>query len=457
MKLCIIKPPLPFGWTPVAPPILEYLAALTRQADPSIEIELYSASATPDVFDTLECDLAAISLLTPTAVPGYRIADGLRARGIKVVVGGMHASALPEEAKLHADAVVTGEAESAWPRVLEDFKAGAMKPFYQGEQLPLDGHPTPLYGMLKHGHDFRIVNTARGCPYPCSFCTVRKVFGSKIRMRPIDDVVRDVDAMPGKMYINGDENIWWLGKTDRAIELFTALKGSKKKWMGFGSLAPVLAPEGSRMLKAARECGMLTVWVGWESITDTGLEEYRADRKVGIDRERAVKTLKDHGIDVSLFFMLGSRADSLEDYKRAVELADRLGVSMHPSLVVPYPGTDLRTEYQPHLYKDLGWEYYTGAYALFEHPDPAMTPDVREERFYETSLELLKLGRIWKHMFKVPVSGFPHAHILSLMNQLPVRTGMKIAYEKWKVSKQAVRAKQSRPGAGAALTGGISP
>lgn len=444
MKLCIIKPPLPFGWTPVAPPILEYLAALTRKADPDIEIELYSASATPDVFDTLECDLAAISLLTPTSVPGYRIADGLRARGIKVVVGGMHATALPEEAKLHADAVVTGEAESVWPTVLADFRAGRLEPFYKGEQLPLDDLPTPAYGLLKHGHDFRIVNTSRGCPYPCSFCSVRKVFGSRIRMRPIDHVVRDVDAIPGKMYINGDENIWWLGKTQRAIDLFTALRGSKKKWMGFGSLAPVLSPEGSRMLKAARECGMLTVWVGWESITDGGLEEYRADRKVGIDRERAVRTLKDHGIDVSLFFMLGSRADSLDDYRRAVDLADRLGVSMHPSLVVPYPGTDLRKEYEPWLYKDLGWEYYTGAYALFAHPDPAMSPDVREERFYETSLELLKLGRIWKHMFKVPASGFPHAHILSLMNQLPVRKGMKIAFEKWKESKQSVREKQAR-------------
>ena len=442
MKLCIIKPPLPFGWTPVAPPILEYLAALTRQADPAIEIELYSASATPDVFETLQCDLAAISLLTPTAVGGYRIADALRARGIKVVLGGMHVSACPEEAGRHADAVVTGEAEAVWPQVLTDFKAGRLKPRYAGAQLPLENLPTPLYGMLKHGHDFRIVNTSRGCPYPCSFCTVHKVFGSKIRMRPIDDVVRDVDAMPGGMYINGDENIWWLGKTQRAIDLFSALKGSKKKWMGFGSLAPVLAPEGARMLKAARQSGMLTVWVGWESLTEHGLEEYRADRKVGEDRERAVRTLKDHGIDVSLFFMLGSRADSIDDYRRAVDLADRLGVSMHPSLAVPYPGTDLRTQYEPYLFKDLGWEYYTGAYALYEHPDPRMTPDVREELFYQTSLELLSLGRVLKHMFKVPASGFPHAHILSLMNQLPVRKGMKIAYDKWKTSKPAVRALQ---------------
>jgi len=439
LKLCIIKPPLPFGWTPVAPPILEYLAALTRKADPDIEIELISASATPDVFDTLECDLAAISLLTPTAVPGYRIADGLRSRGVKVVVGGMHVSALPDEAKGHADAVVTGEAESVWPQVLKDFRAGELKPYYRGEQLPLVDLPTPLYGMLKHGHDFRIVNTSRGCPYPCSFCTVSKVFGSKIRMRPIDDVVRDVDAIPGRMYINGDENIWWLGKTERAIELFTALRGSKKKWMGFGSLAPVLSPDGSRMMKAAREAGMLTVWVGWESLSEASLEEYRADRKVGEDRERAVRALKDHGIDVSLFFMLGSRADSLDDYQRAVDLADRLGVSMHPSLVVPYPGTTLRQQYEPYLFKDLGWEYYTGSYALFDHPDPAMSPEVREERFYETTLELLRLGRVFKHMFDIPASGFPHAHILSMMNQLPVRKGVKVAFERWKAEKAAVR------------------
>jgi radical SAM superfamily enzyme YgiQ (UPF0313 family) len=272
-------------------------------------------------------------------------------------------------------------------------------------------------------------------------------------MRPIADVVHDVDAIPGRMYINGDENIWWLGKLDRAIELFTALRGSRKKWMGFGSLAPVMSPDGSRMLKAARQAGMLTVWVGWESISEGGLAAYSARSKVGVDRERAVRTLKDHGIDVSLFFMLGSRSDSLDDYRRAVDLADRLGVSMHPSLVVPYPGTELRRQYEPYLFKELGWEYYTGAYALFDHPDPAMTPDMREKRFYETSLELLGLGRVLKHMFEVPLRGLPHAHILSLMNQLPVRKGMKIAFEQWKASKRAVREKQGRPGSSAALTG----
>ena len=115
---------------------------------------------------------------------------------------------------------------------------------------------------------------------------------------------------------------------------------------------------------------------------------------------------------------------------------------MHPSLVVPYPGTRLREQYEPYLYKDMGWEYYTGAYALYDHPDPAMTPEVREELFYETSLEVLRLGKVLKHMFNIPWRGFPHAHIISLMSQIPVRQGYKLAYEKWKATRDIVREKR---------------
>jgi radical SAM superfamily enzyme YgiQ (UPF0313 family) len=431
MKLCIIKPPMPFGWTPVAPPILEYLAALTQRADPDMEIQLVDGSATPDIFDSLECDLAAISLLTATAVPGYRISATLRKRGIKVVFGGMHASALPEEAQAHGDSVVVGEAESVWPELLRDARAGGLKPLYRGEQLPLDNLPMPLYGMLKGRYRFRGVNTSRGCPYGCTFCSVSPFFGRRVRFRPIDDVVRDVAAIPGSIYMNGDENIW-TGKPERALELFGALKGSKKKWMGFGSLGPVMTPIGARLLDSARKAGLMTLWVGWEAMSEAGLKAYGATAKIGSDREDALRKIKDHGIDVSLFFMLGGRADSMADFDRALDVADRLGVSMHPSLVVPYPGTRLYEEYGNYMYRELGWEYFTGAYALFDHPDPAMTAEVRERRFYEVSLELLSLGRVLRHLTRMPAANFPAAHMLSLMSQLPVRHGMKKAYQQWK-------------------------
>ncbi len=438
MKLAIIFPPLPFGWTPVAPPSLEYLAALTRRVDPDVEIELISASADPEAVERLECDLAAISILTPTAVGGYKIAAKLRQRGIKVIFGNMHASALPEEAKEHGDAVVIGEAESVWHEVIRDFRSGGLKPFYYGEPLPLDDLPIPLYGMLKgkRRHQFRIVNTSRGCPFSCKFCSVTRFYGKRIRFRPIEHVVRDVEAIPEKMYICGDENIWWTGHIKRATDLFIALRGSKKRWMGFGSLAPVLSPDAPRMLKAARESGLLAVWAGWESISEEGLEVYSAKAKVGKDRELAVKILKDHGIDVSLFYMLGGRHDSVDDFYRSIEVAERLGVSMHPSLVVPYPGTRLREEYAPFLYKDMGWEYYNGAYALFEHP--TIPPEMREELFFKTSLRLLSFWNVLKHMKDIPLASFPHAHILSIMSQVPVWYGMKLAFKKWKAEKDKV-------------------
>jgi radical SAM superfamily enzyme YgiQ (UPF0313 family) len=431
MKLCIIKPPMPFGWTPVAPPVLEYLGALTKRAMPDIELELIDGSATPDIFDSLECDLAAISLLTATAVPGYRIAATLRKRSVKVVFGGMHASALPDEAKEHADSVVVGEAESVWGEVLKDAKQATLKPFYYGEQLPLDNLPTPLYGDLKGRYRFRGVFTSRGCPFNCTFCSVKQFFGSKIRYRPIKDVVRDVEAIPDKIYMNSDENVW-AGNVERVIDLFTALKGTKKKWLGFGSLGAVQSPAGDRLLKAARESGLITLWVGWEAVTDETLRVYQAQAKIGKDREEAIRKIKDHGIDVSLFVMLGGRSDTMNDFEKLIEVAERLGVSIHTSLVVPYPATKLYEEYESYIMKDKGWEYYTGSYALFEHPLPDMTPKARERKFYEVSIDLLSLKRLLKHLMEIPFSVFPASHMISLMSQLPVRQGMKKAYEDWK-------------------------
>lgn len=431
MKVCLIFPPFPFsGRVPISPPFLEYLAALTKKAMPDAELQLIDANVSEPGAEDIEADLVGISSMTATVTWVYKFSDELRRLGKKVVLGGIHPTALPEEAKQHADSVVVGEAESVWPEVLRDAKYRSMKPFYFGERLPLDDIPRPLVDMLKGPYKFRAVFTMRGCPYRCSFCSVRKFFGDTIRYRPIANVVEEVEKCTGKIYFNGDDNIWG-GDISRSIELFTALsRGSKKYWYGFGDLRAPQGKAGERLLKAARSSGLFSVWAGWETSSGEGLKMYHASAKQGRNREESIKRIKDQGIDVVLFVVLGGRTDTADDFKRVVELAERLGVGIHPVILTPLPGTELYEEYGPYLLKGKGWEYFTGTHVVFEHPN--MDPGEIEEKFYGVSLELLSLRRILRHLPEIPYKGFPMTHLLSLMKQLPMRRAMQKAYSDWK-------------------------
>lgn len=435
MKILLVCPPMPFsGRVPIAPPVLEYLGALTLRAMPDAELTLVDANVAPFDVEGVDADLVGISAMTATATWAYRTADALRARGVQVVLGGIHPTALPEEAAAHADAVVVGEAESVWPTVLADAQARCLKRLYHGERLALDDLPVPLYGSLAGSYRFRAVITTRGCPYRCTFCSVRRFFGDTVRFRPIDQVVAEIAQVPGAFYFNADDNIWG-ADIDRSIELFDALAASAKRpWYGFGDLRSVQTERGDELIAAARRSGLFSVWVGWENDEDR-LSEYHASAKQGRDREAAIRRLKAAGIDVTLFVVLGGRDDSLEDFERAVELADRLDVGVHPVLLTPFPGTELYEQYEEWLIPDIGWGRYTGVSAVFEHPDPAMTPAVREEAYYKTSLELLSLPRILGHTFRIPSAGFPTTHLLSLMKALPVRRAMRKAAAEWQTGQ----------------------
>lgn len=431
IKVTLISPAFPFsGRVPMVPPILEYLAGLTLREMPDARIKLIDANVKVPDPGHIDADLVGISAMTATVPWAYAFSDALRRSGKKVVLGGIHPTALPEEAKQHADAVVVGEAESVWGEVLKDALSGDLKPFYHGERLALDDLPLPYTEGLKGPYHFRAVFTARGCPYRCSFCSVRKFFGDTIRYRPIRNVAEEVEKCTGKIYFNGDDNIWG-GDPKRAIELFTELShGSKKYWYGFGDLRAPQGAEGEKLLKAARSSGLFSVWVGWESSSGGTLRGYKATSKQGANREEAIRRIKDHGINVTLFVVMGGRDDVADDFNRVLELADRLGVGIHPVLLTPLPGTELYDEYKPFLFRDKGWEYYTGVNSVFEHP--TMTAQEREEAFYLTSLSLLSGKRILKHLFEMPFTGFPMNHLLMLMERVPMRRAMRKAYEEWR-------------------------
>jgi hypothetical protein len=449
MKLTILSPQFPFsGRVPLVPPILEYLAALTLREAPGTDVELIDANQVDIAPASVAAEVVAISVMTATAPWAYRFADGCRALGKKVILGGIHPSALPEEAALHADAVVVGEAESVWGRVLADAAAGNLQSYYRGERLSLENLATPIDGKLKGNYQFRAFFTMRGCPYRCTFCSVRTFFGDTIRYRPIDEVVREVESCAGKLWFNGDDNIWG-GDLQRSTDLFNALGRTKRKWYGFGDLRSLQSEQGATMLAAAARSGLFSVWVGWEN-DESQLGLFKASGKQGSDRVAAVKQMQDAGIDVTLFVVLGGRQDSIDSFKRTLELSERLQVGIHPVLLTPLPGTELFDEYREYLLPGLGWESFTGVNAVFEHPSPEMTKLRREEEYHRLARELFKFERITNRISKVSSKGFPSTHIYSMMMQLPMKHALSKAYGDWQLQSAVPEAVLPRENAAAA-------
>src|SRR6266540_2177923 len=199
MKLTLISPP--FGekgqkskGLPIAPPVLEYLAGLTLQLRPDVEVQLIDANKEPFVPEELDADLIGFTVLTPQAPWVYRTADRLRAAGKKVLLGGIHVSALPEEARQHADTLLIGEAEEIWKELLDDAEQGTLKPVYRGGFPELKGLPKPVTTLWKTNYVYGYFQTSRGCPHRCTFCSVHNFFGGKVRVRPIDEVIEELAA-----------------------------------------------------------------------------------------------------------------------------------------------------------------------------------------------------------------------------------------------------------------------
>jgi radical SAM superfamily enzyme YgiQ (UPF0313 family) len=368
------------------------LAALTA---PEVEVSLTDENVTVIDFQK-ETDLVGITALTVTAQRAYEIADTFRARGVKVILGGIHPSVLPEEASQHADAVVIGEAEGIWPNLLEDFKANKLQRVYRQRERPsLVGLPIPKRDLFAEGAYFvrETISTTRGCPYSCSFCSVTSFFGHTYRCRPVEEILKEIETFNQRKRIAFvDDNI--IGNPKFAKELFRALVPYKIKW---GAQASVAIARDDELLKLVAASGCISLLIGFESLSPANLAAVGKRINVVDEYENVIRKIHSHGIAVHGFFIFGFDEDDENVFKRTVRFAQKMRLeSAQFDCLVPYPGTALYESLDKAgrvVTKD--WSQY--GYNLVFEPKP-MSPELLQKGHDWAWREFYSLPSIWRRV-----------------------------------------------------------
>lgn len=391
MRLLIISPSwLPTLWNggkTLCPPMaLPVLAALTP---PDVKIHLVDEHVEAVNLEE-PADLVAISFMTAAAPRAYEIADRMRERGIPVVLGGMHPSALPEEAARHADAVIVGEAEGQWETVLRDFAAGSLQPLYRSESRPdLAGLPVPRRDLL-HTDRYLVpglVQTARGCPYACTFCSVSPVFGRRYRYRPVDEVVDEVRGLGMRHVGFIDDN--FVASPERAKQLCEAMLPLHLTWVGQGDFTMAQDPE---LLNLMRRSGCAAMFIGIESISQESLAASHKRPNIGLDCEGAISVIHRAGIDIVGSFVFGLEADTAASCQQTVDFAIRNKLSAAQfAVLTPFPGTPVHDELLAEgRITEMDWAKYTMGNVVYRPrnmtvAELAEARDLAYRRFYSTS------------------------------------------------------------------------
>lgn len=335
MKLKLISPKT---YEERIAPVLGLLTLASVTPD-DVEVSITDESVGKINFEE-EVDMVGITVMTNVCNRAYEIADVFKRIGKTVVLGGVHPSALPEEAIQHADSVVIGEGEKIWPKVIHDFKSRKLKKFYQCEEwLNLKNLPIPRRDLVRYkSYIFPdSIETSRGCPFQCTFCSVSSHFGKTYRCRPIKDVIQEVKAMKSKRLFFVDVNI--VGIPHYAKELFKALLPYKKKWI---CQATVAFGNDEELLTLAAQSGCFGVFIGFESLSPASLKEANKSFNVVKRYKENIDKIHDHGISIYGSFIFGFDHDDIGVFERTIRFVEDTKIDLASfAILTPYPGTPL--------------------------------------------------------------------------------------------------------------------
>jgi radical SAM superfamily enzyme YgiQ (UPF0313 family) len=391
---------------------LPYIAAVTpRDVEIKIVDEVYEAID----FDE-RVDLVGVTAQTPVAPRAYQIASEFRRRGVPVVMGGVHASMLPEEAIQYVDSVVIGEGEISWPHVIEDFKRGELKPFYRpAAKVNIKDLPFPRRDLLNGTHYFplKLLETSRGCPHKCDFCGVSKFFGNRYRNRPMQEIDRELrmlfpngSAMNpiGKRFLSLiskdlpyflkrrllyiiDSNV--VPNRRFAKELFTVLKEYDLLWWGH---APVSVGYDEDLLKLFSESGCVALNIGFESLSSKNLMAMKKGFNQPNRYEEAIVRIHEHGIGIMGTFIVGLDDDDETVFDQITDFVIQNKLDWALTFIMsPCPGTDsfLRLDKGGRILT-RDWEKYDSLNAVYK---PLLISSEELER---------GMQRVWKKVFSLP-------------------------------------------------------
>lgn len=388
-------------WKPLG---LAVLAALTP---PDWEVTIFDENVrVPDYGVLPRPDLVGVTAFTSQANRAYEVAAEFRRLGVPVVMGGIHATMRPQEAMARVDSVVTGEAERVWTRVLADVRQGSLEPLYAGARADMSGIPPARHDLLTGDYAFGSIQTTRGCPLSCSFCSVTAFNGPHYRQRPIEDVVREFAAIREKRVLIVDDNL--IGTRPdhiaRAKDLFRAMirANLRKQWI---AQVTINIADDEELLGLAAQAGCSGVFVGFESLTAEGLRGLGGKRLIlkGRDFAASVRRIQRHKIVVAGSFIMGLDTDEAGIGLRIAEAAVRYGVDLLNTLfLTPLPGTRLWDEMESngliatHRFPE-DWQYYTLQFPVARYRHFSSQDIVREMETCDGSFYSLRniLCRVW--------------------------------------------------------------
>jgi radical SAM superfamily enzyme YgiQ (UPF0313 family) len=321
-----------------------------------------------DIDYNIDVDLVGITCYTMTAPRVYRIADEFRRRGKTVVLGGYHPTAMPEEAKKHADSVILGMAENNWPKALKDFEEGKLKPIYEKDHNFNELKIPPLKrNLIKDNPFLGAIQTTKGCTNKCEFCAISSFCGNMLIQRPIKDVVEEIKNMPNKLCIFHDPHLTLHRKY--ALNLFKEIIDQRinKGWIANGT-TNVLNNVDDEFLNLAHKAGCVEWFVGFESVSQQTLNNIGKTHNIVKNFKRMINRVHNHNMTIQGGIIFGFDEDTPDIFDTTIDTINDWELDvLEVNILTPYPGTPLYNRLDKEgriLTKD--WSKYNQVEVVFQ-------------------------------------------------------------------------------------------